>query len=65
MACLRKKIMRRVQGEVTMDRESIAYKLRRKAQVIAYHILPKKTLSGIYYRILVHAKLNLEFAWTK
>lgn len=43
-----------------MDRESIAYKLRRKAQVIVYHILPKKTLSGIYYRILVHAKLNLD-----
>lgn len=43
-----------------MDRDSIIYKIRRKAQTIVYHILPKKTLSGIYYRILVHDKLNLK-----
>lgn len=43
-----------------MDRNSVCYKIRRKAQVVAYHILPKKTLSCIYYRILVHDKLNLK-----
>lgn len=43
-----------------MDRDGIIYKLRRKAQMIAYHILPKRTLSGIYFRILVHQKLNLD-----
>lgn len=43
-----------------MDRNSVCYKIRRRAQVVAYHILPKKTLSGIYYRILVHDKLNLK-----
>lgn len=43
-----------------MDRESILYKIRRKMQVLAYYILPSKTLSGIYYRILIHDKLNLD-----
>lgn len=43
-----------------MNRDSIVYKTRRKLQVLAYHIIPKKVLSGIYYRILLHEKMNLK-----
>ena len=43
-----------------MDRNSIFYKARRFGQVVAYHILPHKLLSKIYYRILIHEKLNLK-----
>lgn len=43
-----------------MDRNSLIYKIRRKAQVVAYHILPNKTLSSIYYRILIRDRLNLK-----
>ncbi len=43
-----------------MDRNNPIYKARRTAQVIAYHILPHEMLSKIYYRILIHEKLNLK-----
>lgn len=42
-----------------MDRDSITYKLRRKAQVAAYHVLPPQMLSEFYYRILLHEKPNI------
>lgn len=35
-----------------MDRNNPLYKTRRIAQVMAYHILPNKMLSKIYYSIL-------------
>ena len=43
-----------------MERSNPIYKLRRKAQVLAYHVLPHEFLSKIYYRILLHEKLNLK-----
>ena len=43
-----------------MNRNNPIYKLRRKLQYIAYHVLPHETLSKIYFRILVHEKLNLK-----
>lgn len=43
-----------------MDRNNPIYKARRMAQVMAYHILPKAMLSKIYYRIVLHEKLNLK-----
>lgn len=43
-----------------MERDSVAYKLRRKAQVVAYHVMPHRFLSGIYYRILLHKRLRLK-----
>ena len=43
-----------------MDRNSIFYKARRLGQVVAYHVLPHKLLSKIYYRILIKEKLNLK-----
>lgn len=43
-----------------MDRNNPLYKARRMAQVMAYHILPHKALSRIYYTVLLHNKLNLK-----
>lgn len=43
-----------------MERTNPIYKARRMAQVAAYHILPKETLSKIYYRIVLGQKLNLK-----
>lgn len=43
-----------------MERSNFLYKVRRKMQVAAYHILPNKFLSKIYYRIIMKEKLNLK-----
>lgn len=43
-----------------MDRNSLMYKLRRKAQVAAYHVVPHETLSKIYSLIVIHKKVNLK-----
>ncbi len=43
-----------------MERSNPLYKARRTAQVIAYHIIPHKLLSKIYYKILLHEKLDLK-----
>ncbi len=43
-----------------MERSNPLYKLRRMVQVLAYHVLPHEILSKIYYRILLHEKLNLK-----
>ena len=42
-----------------MDRNNPLYKARRMAQVMAYHILPHEVLSKIYYKILIHDRLDL------
>lgn len=43
-----------------MNRDSLLYSIRRKIQVLAFEVMPHKTLSKIYYRILIHEKLNLK-----
>lgn len=43
-----------------MERNSVAYKLRRKGQAIAFTLLSHETLSKLYYRICLHKKLNLK-----
>lgn len=43
-----------------MDRNNPLYKARRMAQVMAYHVLPNEMLSKIYYRLIVHEKLDLK-----
>lgn len=42
-----------------MERSSIIYRLRRKLQVAAQKVLPDAFLSKVYYRLLLHKKLNL------
>lgn len=42
-----------------MERESLTYKLRRKAQVLAGKILPKKALSEIYCRAVLKKAVNI------
>ena len=42
-----------------MERSSMIYRLRRKLQVAAQKILPDAFLSKVYYRLLLHKKLNL------
>lgn len=43
-----------------MERDSIKYKIRRKFQVLAHKILPDVLLSKIYFKIVLHKKLNLK-----
>lgn len=43
-----------------MERDSIAYKTRRKCQVIAHKLFSDETLSKLYYRVLLKKKLNLD-----
>jgi hypothetical protein len=43
-----------------MERESTAYKIRRKMQVVAHKLLPKAFLSKLYYKIVMKEKLNLK-----
>ena len=43
-----------------MERDSFLYKTRRKCQVVAHKIVPDATMSKVYYRIVLHKKLNLE-----
>ena len=43
-----------------MDRNNPFYKLRRQAQVLAFHILPHETLSKLYFQILLHYTPNLK-----
>ena len=42
-----------------MERDSLVYKLRRKAQVLAHRIIPNKTLSTFYSRIVLKKKVDL------
>lgn len=43
-----------------MERNSILYKLRRKCQVVAFHLLPASFLSKVYFKIVLGKKLNLK-----
>lgn len=43
-----------------MNREGLPYRIRRKLQVLAFHILPNDLLSKIYYRIVMKQPLNLK-----
>lgn len=43
-----------------LQRESMAYKIRRRIQASASRVLPKETLSKLYYRIVLHKKLDLK-----
>lgn len=47
-------------GEEIMERNSMAYKLRRKGQKLAHKILSDKFLSKVYFKILLGKKLNLD-----
>lgn len=42
-----------------MERDSMRYKIRRKGQVIVHKLLPDEMLSKIYFRIVLHKKLDL------
>lgn len=42
-----------------MDRDSLLYKIRRKCQVLAHKVIPNEVMSKIYYKIVLHKKLNL------
>lgn len=43
-----------------MERNSFAYKARRKMQVIAHKVLPDDFLSKVYFRIVLKKKLDLK-----
>lgn len=43
-----------------MERDSFAYKVRRKMQVLAQRLLPDAFLSRIYFRLVLKKKLNLK-----
>lgn len=43
-----------------MERDSAIYKIRRKAQVLAYHVLPHEFLSKIYCRICLRENVNIK-----
>ena len=43
-----------------MERDSIIYKARRKAQVLAHKLLPDEMMSKIYFRIVLKKKLNIK-----
>lgn len=43
-----------------MDRDSLLYKARRKCQMLAHRIVSDEALSKLYFRIVLHKKLNLK-----
>lgn len=43
-----------------MERDSILYKVRRKCQVIAHNLISDVVMSKLYYRIVLHKRLNLD-----
>lgn len=43
-----------------MERDSFLYKARRKCQVLAHRIVSDEAMSKLYYRIVLHKKLNLD-----
>ena len=43
-----------------MERDSIAYKLRRKLQVLAHKVVSNETMSKIYFKAVTKKKLNLK-----
>lgn len=43
-----------------MERDSFLYKARRKCQVIAHKIVSDEAMSKLYFKIVLHKKLNLD-----
>ena len=43
-----------------MERDSFLYKTRRKCQVLAHKIISNEVMSKLYFRIVLHKKLNLD-----
>lgn len=43
-----------------MERDSLLYKFRRKCQAFAHSVISNETMSKLYFRIVLHKKLNLE-----
>ena len=43
-----------------MERDSLLYKVRRKAQVLAHKIVSNETLSKFYFKVVLHKDLNLK-----
>ena len=43
-----------------MTRKSFFYKMRRKGQVLAHHLLGPEFMSKLYYKILIHNNLDLK-----
>lgn len=43
-----------------MDRDSIFYKIRRKGQVIAHHLLPDEFMCKLYSKVVLHKDIDLK-----
>ena len=43
-----------------MERDSFLYKARRKCQVIAHKVVSNEAMSKLYFKIVLHKKLNLD-----
>lgn len=43
-----------------MERDSLLYKARRKCQVLAHKVVSNETMSKLYFKIVLHKKLNLK-----
>ncbi len=43
-----------------MERDSFLYKIRRKCQIMAHKLVSDEAMSKLYYKIVLHKKLNLE-----
>ena len=41
-----------------MERDSLLYKIRRKGQVLAHHIIPNEWMSKIYFKIVLNKSLD-------
>ena len=43
-----------------MERDSLAYKIRRKMQVMASKVMPDSVMSKFYFKVVLGKKLNLK-----
>lgn len=43
-----------------MERDSLLYKARRKCQVLAHKLISNEAMSKLYFKIVLHKKLNLK-----
>jgi len=43
-----------------MERDSLLYKVRRKCQVLAHKVVSNEAMSKLYFKIVLHKKLNLK-----
>ena len=42
-----------------MERDTFLYKVRRKGQIIAYHLLPNEAMAKLYSRIILKKRIDL------